>query len=76
MKRIVQENSKLSKDRVAAAVKRPVTVKDKDGNDKVEHVDVAASEVLSWAEYPDADELVVVTVDGQRFTGNLPAAKK
>lgn len=63
----------------AKAVRRPVTkavtdkegnpVKDKDGNveTKTEHVEVKASEVLSFKAYDDG-KVVVVTKDGKKLS--------
>lgn len=74
---ISAKDSKLTKAQVAAAVKRSVTVMD-DGKPVEKQVAVKADEVFDWAIRDDADPavLVVVTTDGQKLTGEVPAAKK
>lgn len=76
MKRIAQKDSKLSKEQVAALVKREVVE-----GEKTKLVAISADEVMGWAEYHaetelEASRVVVVTTDGQRFTGSLPSGKK
>lgn len=76
MNKVLRKDSKLTAAQVAATVKRQVTVKDEAGNDVVKDVAIKASEVIEWAEYPDTGEIVVVTEDGHKFTGELPKGKE
>lgn len=50
----------------AKMVRRPVTVKAKDGTVSVEKVAVKADEVLAFKDY--GTHVVVVTNDGQKFS--------
>lgn len=75
--RIAAADTKLTKAQVAGAVKRTVTVMD-DGKPVEKQVAVKADEVFDWAIRDEAEQpvLVVVTTDGQKLTGEVPAPKK
>lgn len=59
----------------AQLVFREVPKLDKDGNPtgRTENIEITAAEVLDFADH--GDHVVVVTVDGQKFTGQKQAAK-
>lgn len=57
----------------AKAVRRPVATKAKDGKVTVEQVAVKADEVLAFKDY--GTHVVVVTIDGQKFSSADVAAK-
>lgn len=59
----------------AKLVFREVPKLDKDGKPtgKVENISIGADEVLAFRDY--VDHVVVVTVDGQKFTGEKKAGK-
>lgn len=74
---ISAKESKLTKAQVAAAVKRTVT-SIKDGEAVTKEVALKADEVFDWAirDETDPPTLVVVTVAGEKFIAEAPAAKK
>lgn len=74
---ISAKESKLTKAQVAAAVKRTVT-SIKDGEAVTKEVALKADEVFDWAirDETDPPTLVVVTVAGEKFIAESPAAKK
>jgi len=74
---ISAKESKLTKAQVAAAVKRTVTSM-KDGEAVTKEIALKADEVFDWAirDETDPPTLVVVTVAGEKFIGEAPAAKK
>lgn len=83
MTKVLQKDSTLTAKQVAAAVTRKVNVVDKagkivldaDNNPVTTDGAVKADEVMSFAEYPDRDEIVVVTTSGEKLTGKLSDIK-
>ncbi len=57
----------LTKAEAAKLAKRTITKTGKDGKTETQEVPVKDSEVLSFKDY--GDHVVVVTVDGKKFTG-------
>lgn len=59
-------DSKLTAADAAKRVKRTVTVTDEDGKVSTKEVAIKAAEVLAFKDY--GTHVVVVTVDGQKFS--------